>query len=141
MNQHLDILRLLKLAREKLETNRRLDDINNLVPRPLRLHEKPIIPLLPYKLEFGLSGRIRWFDDLTEYVFCEARKNAELYCKSGVPFVMGTTYGYRDLLYKTVQETNLYVVISPQMGKQVVVFLAAMDIMSKQFPGASLNIL
>ncbi|GKC15542.1 4-hydroxy-tetrahydrodipicolinate reductase 2, chloroplastic-like protein [Tanacetum coccineum] len=49
---------------------------------------------------------------------------------------MGTTYGDRDLLYNTMQETNLYVVISPQMGKQVVVFLEAMDIMSKQFPGA-----
>ncbi|PWA58430.1 dihydrodipicolinate reductase [Artemisia annua] len=63
-------------------------------------------------------------------------ENAELYCKSGVPFVMGTTGGDRDLLYKTVQDANLYAVISPQMGKQVVAFLAAMDIMSKQFPGA-----
>ncbi|XP_076957490.1 4-hydroxy-tetrahydrodipicolinate reductase 2, chloroplastic-like [Bidens hawaiensis] len=62
--------------------------------------------------------------------------NAELYCKSGVPFVMGTTGGDRDLLYKTVEDAKLYAVISPQMGKQVVAFLAAMDIMSKQFPGA-----
>ena len=46
-------------------------------------------------------------------------ENAELYSKSGVPFVMGTTGGDRDLLYKTVQEANLYAVISPQMGKQV----------------------
>ncbi|KAD7117709.1 hypothetical protein E3N88_04977 [Mikania micrantha] len=62
--------------------------------------------------------------------------NAELYCKSGVPFVMGTTGGDRDLLYKTVEEAKLYAVISPQMGKQVVAFLAAMEIMAKQFPGA-----
>ncbi|PWA49990.1 dihydrodipicolinate reductase [Artemisia annua] len=70
------------------------------------------------------------------YVPNAVNENAELYCKSGVPFVMGTTGGDRDLLYKTVQDANLYAVISPQMGKQVVAFLAAMDIMSTQFPGA-----
>lgn len=62
--------------------------------------------------------------------------NAELYCKIGVPFVMGTTGGDRDLLYKTVEDSNVYAVISPQMGKQVVAFLAAMEIMAEQFPGA-----
>ncbi|XP_028760195.1 4-hydroxy-tetrahydrodipicolinate reductase 2, chloroplastic-like isoform X1 [Neltuma alba] len=62
--------------------------------------------------------------------------NAELYCKFGVPFVMGTTGGDRDLLYKNVKDSNVYAVISPQMGKQVVAFLAAMEIMAEQFPGA-----
>ncbi|MED6217980.1 4-hydroxy-tetrahydrodipicolinate reductase 2, chloroplastic [Stylosanthes scabra] len=62
--------------------------------------------------------------------------NAELYCKVGVPFVMGTTGGDRDLLNKTVKDAGLYAVISPQMGKQVVAFLAAMEIMAEQFPGA-----
>lgn len=45
--------------------------------------------------------------------------NAELYCKVGVPFVMGTTGGDRDLLHKTVEDSKVYAVISPQMGKQV----------------------
>ncbi|KAF0935463.1 hypothetical protein E2562_032925 [Oryza meyeriana var. granulata] len=62
--------------------------------------------------------------------------NAELYCKLGLPFVMGTTGGNRQLLHKTVEEANIYAVISPQMGKQVVAFLAAMEIMAGQFPGA-----
>ncbi|WCJ27085.1 4-hydroxy-tetrahydrodipicolinate reductase 1 chloroplastic [Euphorbia peplus] len=62
--------------------------------------------------------------------------NATLYSKVGVPFVMGTTGGDRDLLYKTVQDSKIYAVISPQMGKQVVAFLAAMEIMAEQFPGA-----
>ncbi|CAM8984765.1 unnamed protein product [Rhodiola kirilowii] len=62
--------------------------------------------------------------------------NAELYCKVGVPFVMGTTGGDRQKLMKTVQDSNIYAVISPQMGKQVVAFLAAMEIMAEQFPGA-----
>ncbi|GMH11321.1 hypothetical protein Nepgr_013162 [Nepenthes gracilis] len=62
--------------------------------------------------------------------------NAELYCKIGVPFVMGTTGGDREKLYKTVDDSKVYAVISPQMGKQVVAFLAAMEIMAEQFPGA-----
>ncbi|XP_042501952.1 4-hydroxy-tetrahydrodipicolinate reductase 2, chloroplastic-like isoform X2 [Macadamia integrifolia] len=62
--------------------------------------------------------------------------NAALYCKVGVPFVMGTTGGDRERLYKTVEDSNVYAVISPQMGKQVVAFLAAMEIMADQFPGA-----
>ncbi|GER36509.1 4-hydroxy-tetrahydrodipicolinate reductase 2 [Striga asiatica] len=62
--------------------------------------------------------------------------NAALYCKVGVPFVMGTTGGDRELLYKTVTDSKVYAVISPQMGKQVVAFLAAMEIMADQFPGA-----
>lgn len=62
--------------------------------------------------------------------------NAALYCKVGVPFVMGTTGGDRELLYKTVADSNVFAVISPQMGKQVVAFLAAMEIMAEQFPGA-----
>ncbi|KAA8535693.1 hypothetical protein F0562_030696 [Nyssa sinensis] len=63
-------------------------------------------------------------------------ENAELYCKVGVPFVMGTTGGDRKWLYKTVENSKVYAVISPQMGKQVVAFLAAMEIMAGQFPGA-----
>lgn len=62
--------------------------------------------------------------------------NAELYCKVGAPFVMGTTGGDREKLYRTVENSNVYAVISPQMGKQVVAFLAAMEIMAEQFPGA-----
>ncbi|KAH0933110.1 hypothetical protein HID58_010227 [Brassica napus] len=62
--------------------------------------------------------------------------NAELYSKVGVPFVMGTTGGDRNKLYETVEEARIYAVISPQMGKQVVAFLAAMEIMAEQFPGA-----
>lgn len=53
--------------------------------------------------------------------------NGELYCKVGVPFVMGTTGGDRDLLYKTVEDSKNYAVISPQMGKQVIIFLENLD--------------
>ncbi|KAL6970892.1 4-hydroxy-tetrahydrodipicolinate reductase 2, chloroplastic [Sarracenia purpurea var. burkii] len=62
--------------------------------------------------------------------------NADVYCRVGVPFVMGTTGGDRERLFKTVEDSKVYAVISPQMGKQVVAFLAAMEIMAEQFPGA-----
>ncbi|CAN0919617.1 4-hydroxy-tetrahydrodipicolinate reductase 1, chloroplastic [Linum grandiflorum] len=62
--------------------------------------------------------------------------NAETYCKVGVPFVMGTTGGDRNKLYKTVEDAKVYAVISPQMGKQVVAFLDAMETMAERSPGA-----
>jgi 4-hydroxy-tetrahydrodipicolinate reductase len=62
--------------------------------------------------------------------------NCEFYCEHGVPFVMGTTGGDRDLLWKTAEEGGVYAVIAPQMGKQVVAFQAMMDNMATTFPGA-----
>lgn len=63
-------------------------------------------------------------------------ENAEFYCKRGVPFVMGTTGGDRNELLRCVHDFGVYAVIAPQMGKQVVAFQAAMEIMADQFPGA-----
>ncbi|XP_073145424.1 4-hydroxy-tetrahydrodipicolinate reductase 2, chloroplastic-like [Henckelia pumila] len=82
------------------------------------------------------------FDDYPNLIVVDytvptaVNENAALYCKVGVPFVVGTTGGDRELLYKTVEDSKVYAVISPQMGKQVVAFLAAMKIMAEQFPGA-----
>ena len=50
----------------------------------------------------------------------QSSDNAELYCRVGVPFVMGTTGGDTEQLYKTVEDSKVYAVISPQMGKQVI---------------------
>ncbi|MCL7039457.1 hypothetical protein MKW94_007478 [Papaver nudicaule] len=44
--------------------------------------------------------------------------NADLYSKVGVPFVMGTTGGDLEMLYKRVEDSKGYALISPQMGKQ-----------------------
>lgn len=63
-------------------------------------------------------------------------ENAEFYSRRGVPFVMGTTGGDRKKLLKSVSDSGVYTVIAPQMGKQVVAFQAAMEIMAEQFPGA-----
>ncbi|KAH6773726.1 Dihydrodipicolinate reductase [Perilla frutescens var. hirtella] len=93
----------------------------------------------PSDRESILSSTFKDYPDLivVDYTVPAAvNENAALYCKVGVPFVIGTTGGDRDLLYKTVADSKVYAVISPQMGKQVVAFLAAMEIMAEQFPGA-----
>lgn len=62
--------------------------------------------------------------------------NAAFYAKHGVPFVMGTTGGDREALVSATEESQVHAVIAPQMGKQVVAFQAAMELMAKEFPGA-----
>ncbi|KAK8955411.1 hypothetical protein KSP40_PGU019135 [Platanthera guangdongensis] len=76
----------------------------------------------PSERENVLSSILNEFPNLVvvDYTAPDAvNGNTELYCKLGVPFVMGTTGGERELLYKTAQDANVYAVISPQMGKQV----------------------
>ncbi|XP_065862039.1 4-hydroxy-tetrahydrodipicolinate reductase 1, chloroplastic-like [Euphorbia lathyris] len=93
----------------------------------------------PSEREDVLASMVREYPNLIVVDFtvpAAVNDNANLYSKVGVPFVMGTTGGDRDQLYKTVEDSNIYAVISPQMGKQVVAFLAAMEIMAEQFPGA-----
>ncbi|VAI07779.1 unnamed protein product [Triticum turgidum subsp. durum] len=93
----------------------------------------------PSAREDVLSSVIDEFPDVVVVDYTapnSVNSNAELYCKLGVPFVMGTTGGDQQLLYKSVQDSNNYALISPQMGKQVVAFLAAMETIAEQFPGA-----
>ncbi|KAF7826138.1 4-hydroxy-tetrahydrodipicolinate reductase 2, chloroplastic-like [Senna tora] len=61
--------------------------------------------------------------------------NVELYCKFGVPFVLGTNGGNRDLMLKTIQNSQSYALVSSQMGKQTVAFLGVLEYMSSRFPG------
>lgn len=49
---------------------------------------------------------------------------------------MGTTGGDRDKLQRLPQEAGLHAVVAPQMGKQVVAFQAAMELMAQEFPNA-----
>jgi len=60
--------------------------------------------------------------------------NAEFYCKTGLPFVMGTTGGDRTILEETVRSSAIPAVIAPNMAKQIVGFQAMMEYASKTFP-------
>lgn len=62
--------------------------------------------------------------------------NAELYNAAGVNFVFGTTGGDRDALMKVTEQSGVYAVIAPNMGKQIVALQATMERMAKDFPGA-----
>jgi len=70
--------------------------------------------------------------------------NAEFYCKTVLPFVMGTTGGDRKLLEEIVNSSSIAAVIAPNMAKQIVGFQAMMEYASKTFPdlfkGYSLSI-
>ena len=48
---------------------------------------------------------------------------------------MGTTGGDRDKLLHDVEESGVYAVIAPNMGKQIVAFQTMMESMAEQFPG------
>ncbi|KAL3700981.1 hypothetical protein R1sor_019003 [Riccia sorocarpa] len=74
---------------------------------------------------------------MVDYTVPDAvNENAEFYCKYNLPFVMGTSGGDRERLLSFARSSGNYAVIAPQMGKQVVAFQAAMEIMAKEFPGA-----
>lgn len=60
--------------------------------------------------------------------------NAEFYCKHGLPFVMGTTGGDRQLLEDTILSSSISAVIAPNMAKQIVGFQAMMEYAAKTFP-------
>mmetsp|Transcript_17305 Transcript_17305/g.19690 ORF Transcript_17305/g.19690 Transcript_17305/m.19690 type:complete len:297 (-) Transcript_17305:498-1388(-) len=63
-------------------------------------------------------------------------KNAELFAKVKLPFVMGTTGGDRPKLYKTVEDAGIYALIAPNMCKQIVALQAALKTMAESYPGA-----
>jgi len=60
--------------------------------------------------------------------------NAEFYCKSNMPFVMGTTGGDRERLVRTVEKSEICAVIAPNMAKQIVGFQAMMAYAADTFP-------
>lgn len=61
-------------------------------------------------------------------------ENAEFYCRSDLPFVMGTTGGDRARLEKTVRDSAITAVIAPNMAKQIVGFQAMMEYAATTFP-------
>ena len=60
--------------------------------------------------------------------------NAEFYCDHGLPFVMGTTGGDRQILYDCVTASPIAAVIAPNMAKQIVGFQAMMEYAANTFP-------
>ena len=61
-------------------------------------------------------------------------ENADFFCRHGLPFVMGTTGGDRNLLEEAVCASSISSVIAPNMAKQIVGFQAMMAYAANMFP-------
>jgi 4-hydroxy-tetrahydrodipicolinate reductase len=62
--------------------------------------------------------------------------NAELYCHSGIPFVMGTTGGNREKLVEVVKKSDISAVVATNMAAPVVMFQAMIKFAAENFPHA-----
>jgi len=60
--------------------------------------------------------------------------NGSFYCRSNLPFVMGTTGGNREQLHDAVAASDIPAVIAPNMAKQIVGFQALMAYGAHAFP-------
>jgi 4-hydroxy-tetrahydrodipicolinate reductase len=92
----------------------------------------------PEAREAALSeARARYGEFLSvDYTHPSAvNENAELYCRLGLPFVMGTTGGDRAALEEAVLRSNTAAVVAPNMAKQIVGFQAMMEFAADHFPG------
>lgn len=66
-----------------------------------------------------------------------ANSNVGEYVKAGVSFVMGTTGGDESKMKEIIADnSSVFAVIAPNMGKQIVAFQAMMQLMASQFPNA-----
>jgi 4-hydroxy-tetrahydrodipicolinate reductase len=61
-------------------------------------------------------------------------ENARFYCENGLPFVMGTTGGDREMLEQIVRNSEVPAVIAPNMAKQIVALQAMMKYAKEKFP-------
>lgn len=90
---------------------------------PLSIHKEQMLELSP--------------DIIVDFTTAAAvNRNAESYCECKIPFVMGTTGGDRDLLKKTVEDSDISAVIAPNMLKQIVVLQDMLEYAADEFPGS-----
>lgn len=62
--------------------------------------------------------------------------NSKFYARHELNYVMGTTGGNREQLFTDTKNANLYAIIAPNMGKQIVALQATLEKMAEDFPGS-----
>jgi len=62
-------------------------------------------------------------------------RNAELYCKYGIPFVMGTTGGDRDKLIDAIRASRISALVTTNAAAQVVAVQEMIRFAAESFPG------
>ena len=63
-------------------------------------------------------------------------KNTQLYCENRIPFIMGTTGGKRNELFRIVEESEIPAVISPNMSAPIVMLMDMFEYAADNYPGA-----
>ena len=97
-----------------------------------------IVRLLPFS-DDNMRDALAKYPGLivVDYTHPDAvHRNSDFYCRNKTPFVMGTTGGDRQKLAADVQAAGVPAVIAPQMGKQLVAFQGAIEMLAEKFPGA-----
>ena len=100
--------------------------------------------LIPPRAHEAILGASDDQDFLRDFVIVDftvpeaVNRNAEMYARRGIPFVMGTTGGDREKLVRTVKEaeSGICAVIAPNMALPIVVLQAMMEYAAATFPGA-----
>ena len=62
-------------------------------------------------------------------------RNCEIFCKCGIPFVIGTTGGNMETMREMVESSNISAVIAPNMASPVVAIQAMLEYVARNFPG------
>jgi len=115
-------MQLLNVALAEADGNSQIVD-QSIIYVPLDKHEEILKSLWPdIIVDFTAPGAVN--------------RNAELYCRCGIPFVMGTTGGDRKKLAETVEHSSIPAVIAPNMAKQIVVLLEMMKFAATNFPNS-----
>ena len=104
----------------------------------VRIEGQSIRLLRPEQREDGIGAvKTEWGDFISvDFTHPTAvNTNAAFYCTHGLPFVMGTTGGDRDVLQQTVRQSTIAAVIAPNMARQIVGLQAMMAYAAETFPG------
>ncbi|MEI7424750.1 MAG: dihydrodipicolinate reductase C-terminal domain-containing protein [Candidatus Staskawiczbacteria bacterium] len=95
----------------------------------------PLIPIILH--ESFLLRHSKEIDIIVDFTQpTSVNHNAELYCKMGIPFVMGTTGGDRNALEETIRNSKISAVVATNMASPVIVFQEMIKWASKTFPQA-----
>lgn len=101
------------------------------------LHIKPseavhLVPIGEHE-EVLRSGR-ETIDVIADFTLPKSvNSNAELYCATGVPFVIGTTGGDRQKLTETIRKSGISAVVATNMAVPVVMFQAMIHFAAENF--------
>lgn len=99
--------------------------------RNIKLFPGVVPPVFTYQApEDSGIGRLLAMDAT---VFSAVNDNAEKYCEHHIPFVMLTTGGDREKLVRTVEQSDIPAVISPNMSVPIIILMSMLEWAAKTY--------